>query len=681
MGPPSGHQPSGTAPGAAPPPGIPGGHTAQRPPTARGGDPREARPAPPPAGEPLSDPALAPDRIRRLLAEAPSLAEVFQHTVAAVPDRVALRSSDGAVSYTWAEYDRRVRELAAGFAALGVGRGDTVALMLGNGPDFHLVDAALFHLGAVPFSVYNTSTPEQIAHVLANADNAVAVCEEAFLPRLRAAAADRLRHLVCTDGQPDGARTLAEVAAAGDPGFDFDAVWRRVGRQDVLTLIYTSGTTGPPKGVELTHGNILTNLGSLANLPELADRVVGGRLVSYLPDAHLANRYFAHYLAMITASSVTTVRDIRTVIEVLRAVHPTVFLGVPMFWYKIKAAVDAAVAAERGPKGHLARWAVRTGLEASRRSRFGGRRTLSLRLRHTLAERLVLARLREGIGLHRTIAPGTGAAPIAQETLEFFLGLGLPLLEGWGMSELSAVATMNRPGDIRPGSVGRALDGVELRLAEDGELLARGEIVMKGYRRDAQRTAEALDAEGWLHTGDIATIDAAGFVRIVDRKKELLINSAGKNMSPSNIENALRASCPLAASVVAVGDRRPYVVALVVLDPQAAPAFAERHGIHETSAAALAAHPLVRAAVERAVAEANGALSRVEQIRKYALLPVFWEPGGEELTPTLKLRRRPILEKYAQTVEALYASDERRPAAERGSTRPGPGPTRTPPPN
>ncbi|QKW11260.1 long-chain fatty acid--CoA ligase [Streptomyces sp. NA04227] len=593
--------------------------------------------------------------MRRLLVEASSLAEIFQDTVSSVPDSVAVRSSDGLLALTWAEYGRRVRSITAGFAALGVKRGDTVALMMTNRPEFHLVDAALFHLGAVAFSVYNTSTPEQIAYILSNSGSQVAVCERQFLPRLPDGPGSPER-IVCVDDDVEGTLTLDEVEEGGDADFDFDAAWRRVGREDVLTLIYTSGTTGPPKGVELTHANILANLASVAHLPELSELVMGGRLISYLPDAHLANRYFSHYLAMVTGSSITTVRDIRTVIDVLGEVHPTVFLGVPMFWYKVRTAVENAVAAEGRLRGRIARWALSTGRKATRNLLDGRRPSPLLRAQHALAERLVLSGLRTRIGLDRAVAPGTGAAPIAQEALEFFLAIGIPLLEGWGMSELSAIATMNLPGDIRPGTVGRALPGVELRLAEDGELLARGAVVMKGYRRDPEKTTETVGPDGWLRTGDIATIDRDGFVRIVDRKKELIINSAGKNMSPSNIENALRVSCPLAASVIAIGDRRPYVTALVTLDPDVMGEFTVQHGITDSSPAALSAHPRVRAAVEAAVHEANAKLSRVEQIKQFAVLPVYWEPGGDELTPTLKLKRKPINEKYAEEIEALYGT-------------------------
>jgi long-subunit acyl-CoA synthetase (AMP-forming) len=278
-----------------------------------------------------------------------------------------------------------------------------------------------------------------------------------------------------------------------------------------------------------------------------------------------------------------------------------------------------------------------------------------LALQHRIAETLVLAKLRHKVGLDQAEICASGAAPIAPETLEYFWGLGIPLYEVWGMSETTGLSTITSPGKVRIGTVGQPVPGVEVKLAEDGELLTRGAGIMRGYRNDPEKTAEAIDADGWLHTGDIATIDADGYVKIVDRKKELIINEAGKNMSPANIENTIKASCPVAGPVVVIGDARPYISALVVLDPEAAGAFAARHGLAETSPAALAAHPEIRQAVLAGVKAGNQKLSRVEQVKRFRILPAVWEPGGDELTPTLKLRRKPIAEKYQHEIDELYA--------------------------
>jgi len=280
----------------------------------------------------------------------------------------------------------------------------------------------------------------------------------------------------------------------------------------------------------------------------------------------------------------------------------------------------------------------------------------TLAFQHAVAERLVLSAVRKKLGLDRVRFAATGAAAIDTEALEFVLGLGLPVCEVWGMSELSCAATVNPPDAIRIGTVGKALPNAELRIADDGELLVRGPLVMKGYRNDPEKTAEAVDGDGWLHTGDIATMDADGYVRIVDRKKELMINASGKNMSPANIEGIVKVSCPLVGSVVAIGDDRPYVVALLTLDPDAAAAFAEQHGIADASPATLADHPDVQAAIDAGLKDANARLARVEQIKKFAILADVWEPGGDEITPTMKLKRRPIATKYAADIEKLYVN-------------------------
>ncbi|WP_024935324.1 AMP-dependent synthetase/ligase [Actinomadura welshii] len=588
-----------------------------------------------------------------------SLAELFQRTAGARAGQVALRSSDGAVELTWREYAERVRRIAGGLASLGVRHGDTVALMLTNRPEFHLVDTAALHLGATPFSVYNTSPPSQIAHLFSNAGNRVVVTERQWVPTVRAAGG-AVEHVVCVDGAAEGALTLADLEDRTPESFDFEARWRAVGPEDLVTLIYTSGTTGPPKGVEVEHRAILACLRSGLALPHVGAGARAGRLVSYLPDAHVANRYFSHYLAMAGGSSITTVADLKSVAQVLPAVRPTVFLGVPAFWYRIQAALTQAIDAQGGPRRRLAGWAVRVGREAADRRASGRALPARLAVRRAAADRLVLRRLRARIGLDGADAVITGSAPIAADAVRFFQSLGIELCEGWAMSESSAAGAINLPGGIRPGTVGRPMRDVEVRVAADGELLLRAPTLMRGYRGDKERTAEAIDADGWLHTGDVGTVDADGYVTIVDRKKDLIVNTSGKNMSPANIENAVLASCPPVGSVIAVGDRRPYVVALITLDPVAARAFADARGIAGgEDVAVLARAPEMRAAVEAGVARANATLSRVEQIKDFQILPETWTPGGAELTPTNKLRRRAIAERYAEEIEALYRRERR----------------------
>jgi long-chain acyl-CoA synthetase len=551
---------------------------------------------------------------------AKTLCEAFQITAAERPAAVALRTPGDGVSITWAEYARRVRSIAAGLASLGVRRGDTVALMLVNRPEFNVADTGAMHLGATAFSVYNTCTPEQVEFLFGNAGNRVVITERQFLPVVLAAKdnSPALEHVIVVDGEEEGTVSLERLEQMGDSGFDFDAAWRAVEPGDVLTLIYTSGTTGPPKGVQLTHRNLM------AEIRAVVDRLPtkpGGRIISFLPAAHIADRWASHYQSlMVLGFTLTCLPDPRAIVQTLPEVRPTAWGSVPRIWEKIKAALEAQGVTDPAalPEEHK-------------------------------------AAIREKLGLDQCAWLVVGAAPTPVEVLEYFAALGLPICELWGMSETSSCATINPPGRIKLGTCGPPLQGVEVKLADDGELLVRGEIVMAGYRNDPEKTREALDPDGWLHTGDVAEIDDEGYVKIVDRKKELIINAAGKNMSPVNIESRLKASHPLIGTAVALGDRRPYNVALIVLDPDAIGAFAKEHGLADGSAAALARDERVRQAIAGAVDEANSHLSRVEQIKKFEILETEWQPGGDELTPTMKLKRRPIEQKYAAQIEALYA--------------------------
>jgi long-chain acyl-CoA synthetase len=592
-----------------------------------------------------------------------TLCEAFAETAARDRGAVALRTVGGGVEVTWGEYAERVRRVAAGLAALGVGRGDAVALMMVNRPEFNLVDAAAVHLGATPFSVYNTLAPEQISYLFQNAGNRVVICESQFVPSVNAArSGSAVEHVVCIDGVPEGTVALADLEEAPLDGFDFEATWRAVAPDDVLTLIYTSGTTGPPKGVELTHANLVAEFNATTAVLS-AQR--GDRTISYLPSAHIADRWGSHYSAIFLGTEVTCVPDPREVAAAIPDCRPTVWGAVPRIWEKLKAGLEAAVDTNPDENARVGvRAAIDCGLRkvSAEQDEVHGRGpgpSQELRDEFARFDELVLSKLRERIGLDAVRWSVSGAAPTSVEVLEFFGAIGLPIAELWGMSELSCCATINPPERLKIGTVGPAVPGLELDLADDGELLCRGDIVMRGYRDEPEKTAETIDSEGWLHTGDIAEIDAEGYVSIVDRKKELIINAAGKNMSPANIEARLKASTPLIGQAIAVGDRRPYNVALVVLDPDACAAFAAEHGLDDASAEALAQHPDMRAAVEDGVVLANGQLSRVEQIKRFEILGEDWEPGGDELTPTMKLKRKPIAEKYGEQIDGLYSNEGR----------------------
>ncbi|MFC9356050.1 AMP-dependent synthetase/ligase [Rhodococcus sp. NPDC057014] len=536
--------------------------------------------------------------------DAANLCEAFQVTTSRHGDLTALRTPGGS-ALTWAEYAHRVERLAGGLSELGVGAGDTVGLMLANRPEFNLVDTALLHLGAIAFSIYNSSAPEQIEYLFSHSRNRVVITERRFEALIRAVAAPGVEHIIVVeDGLPE----------AEHP--DFEAAWRAVGADDVASLIYTSGTTGSPKAVQLTHRNIMCALDSYAQAVPLRPT---GRLVSYLPAAHLSDRFAVHYSSLVTGSSITAVDDPNNVLAGLVDARPTSWLGVPRIWEKFKAALEAKGITDPSVLSPEERTAARA-----------------------------------HIGLDQLDYGGSGGAPIPPGVIGYFTALDLPILEGWAMSENTCAGTMNSLGDRRTGTVGKAMPGVELKLADDGELLQRGPTVTPGYLNDPIRTAEAIDEDGWLHTGDIAEIDADGFVRIVDRKKELIINSAGKNMSPANIEKVLKDASPLIGQAVAIGDARRYVTALIVLDPDGAAAYARSMGLADSSPSALATEPAVHELVTAAVETANARLSRVEQVKRFTILPTDWVSNGDELTPTGKLRRRQIAEKYSTEIEGLY---------------------------
>ncbi|MEA2400288.1 MAG: long-chain acyl-CoA synthetase [Thermoleophilaceae bacterium] len=560
---------------------------------------------------------------------ASTVAEAFQQTAAAHPDRPALRLKDDELSLTWGEYADKVRRVAAGLAGLGLERGDSMGIMLTNRPDFHWFDAAALHLGATPFSIYNTYAPDQVQYQLQDAEARILVTEKAFLDRVDGL--EGLDHLIVVDDDQG-----IDVESHAAEGFDFDAAWRAVQPEDTLTLIYTSGTTGPPKGVELTHSNLIA---AVQGFDEVIAFPADGRVISWLPMAHIAERACSHYLPMLIGFTTTDCPDPRQVVAYLPEVKPTWFFAVPRIWEKLKAAIEAGVEAEQDAERKQAtQWALDVGLRKVKLEQAGEPVPDDLRAEHAKADELVLSKIRARLGLDQVESVNVGAAPTPREVIEFFHAIGVPLAELWGMSETTGYGTCNPPDRIKIGTVGPVSPGVEIELAEDGEVLIRGGVVTPGYRNQPEQTREAIDDEGWLHTGDVGEFDEDGYLKIVDRKKELIISAGGKNMSPANIEAKVKAASPVIGQVIAIGDMRPYNVALITLDPDVAPVFGD--------AAA--------AEVERGVTAANEKLARVEQIKRYKILPDEWQPGGDELTPTMKLKRKPIHAKYEREIEALY---------------------------
>src|SRR3954447_9007577 len=530
-----------------------------------------------------------------------TLCEALIATAGERGGQTALRTPQDTPSLTYAEAMERIEALAAGLYGLGVRRGDAVGLMLTNRPGFHLFDAAAMMLGACPFSVYNTNPAEAIGYVMGDAGNTIVITEEQFVDRIRAAEPHgaKIEHIVSLDGG-HGVLGIGDLVAKAPEDFDFEAQWRAVEPSDLLTLIYTSGTTGPPKGVEITHANMLAELhGTHDVLPHLSS---GGRQVSFLPAAHIADRWASQYSAfMAYGNTVTTCANLPDLFAIVAQVRPTIFGAVPRVWEKLKAGLEAKGVTKDTP-GDV---------------------------------------VKQQLGFENVEWFVIGAAPTPVEVLEFYDALGIRICEVWGMSETSCVVTTNTPEDWRPGSVGKAVEGMELTLAEDGELLCRGPLIMRAYRNQPEKTADTIDRNGWLATGDIARVDEDGFWWIVDRKKELIINAAGKNMSPANIEAQLKSAGPLIGQAMAIGDGRPYNVALLVLAP-------------DQAAGLDPAEPEVLARVQAEVDAANARLSRVEQIKRFKVLDFEWLPGGDELTPTMKLKRKPIAEKYAEDIEELY---------------------------
>src|SRR4051794_265745 len=596
------------------------------------------------------------ERVRYKALEESTMCGAFQVTAAERPDQVAIRTKGDDLTITWGDYADRVKKLAAGLAALGLERGQTIGLMLNNRPEFHLVDTAAMHLGATPYSVYNTYTAEQIEYLVSDAANTIVVTEGAYLDTVMKVkeACGSVEHVIDVDGSGrEGTMSLDELEAAGKDDFDFEAAWRAVEPDDVLTLIYTSGTTGPPKGVQITHANELV---AGRSFDQIIQFPAGGKVGSYLPMAHIAERSCSQYLPIMFGFTVTDCPNAREVVGYLPEVRPTWFFSVPRIFEKLKAAIEAGIEAEEDEQRKQAsKWAIDVGLRKVRAEQAGEEVPEELRQEHAKADEMVLSKIRGKLGLDELEALNVGAAPTPREVIEFFHALGLPLAELWGMSETCGAGCCNRPEHIKIGTVGPAAPGMELKLAEDGELLMRSDVVMLGYRNQEEKTKEALDDDGWLHTGDIAEIDDDGFVKIVDRKKELIINAAGKNMSPANIESEVKTSSSLIGQAICIGDQRPFNVALITLDPDVAPGFAQQNGIDDASFENLASNEKVVAAVQEGIDTANENLARVEQIKKFKILPTDWEPGGDELTPTMKLKRKPIHEKYAEEIEALYA--------------------------
>ncbi|HEY4024963.1 MAG TPA: long-chain fatty acid--CoA ligase [Candidatus Dormibacteraeota bacterium] len=594
-----------------------------------------------------------------------TLPGVFADTVARLGDSEALKwRVDGAWhALSWRQYREVVAEVTLGLLALGFGPGQFAVIWSRNRPEPQIADLAVLHARGCPVSLYTTLAPEQAAYIANHCEATLAVVENRdFLARLEAVR-DQLPHLrrvVLLEGEPgpgedwlitwDAVRAAGRAEAERSPGA-FDESWRQVTPDSLATLIYTSGTTGPPKGVMISQRNVLWL--TAANNRVLPPRDGDQRSISYLPLAHATGRTVDHWLPLLNGGTVHFCPDTSQLFQLAAEVRPTVLVGVPRIWEKLHTGLTAAIAADPSAERRQAvEGAIQVRRQVIRLRQQGQPVPAELEAaaeRALPAVRAILGR----VGLEQCEQAVTGAAPIDPAIIEFFQALGLSMTEGWGMTELTCAATITSMDRVRNGTVGYAYPGIEVRLADDGEVLVRGPIVMRGYYRDPEKTAETLDPDGWLHTGDIGKVDADGYVTIIDRKKELIITAGGKNLSPTNIEHLLLQH-PLIGQACAIGDRRPFVSALLVLDAEMAAVWAKRNGVAATSLPELSRDPAVLAEVARAVDAANAQMARVEQVRRYTVVPTEWTPESGELTPTLKMRRRVIVERYGDEIEAMY---------------------------
>ena len=573
----------------------------------------------------------------------------YLDTVAAHPDQVALRAKqddDSYVEWTYADHAKRVAGAAAHLRSLGVGPGDRVVLMLRNVPDFHFIDLGIAALGATAISIYNSSSPEQVAYLTGHCKAKVAIVEDDGFQERFEKVRDELPLLeTVINLAKDGA--IEQMYESGS--VDLSAEAGNATPDTLATVIYTSGTTGPPKGVMLTHYNVVWTAEGYLRMLDVEP--VGFRAVSYLPMAHIAERMSTHYLAVMGGYEVTDCPDPGQIAAYAREVRPQIMFGVPRVWEKIYAGVQAALAADPEKKRAFDD-AVAAAIPIAER-RTLGEATAEDEATYEFLDSVAFSGVRSLVGLDAVEYAITGAAPIPAELISWYRAIGVPLSEIYGMSESTGPMTWE-PTRVKAGTVGVAFPGTDVFLADDGEVCIRGGNVFAGYLDDPEKTADALDPDGTLHSGDIGTFDDEGYLRIIDRKKELIITAGGKNISPANLEAALKL-IPLVGQACAIGDQKPFVSALVVLDSEVAPAWAKERGIAFSTLADLATNEQVVAEIERGLTEVMAGFNNAERVKKVTVLSEEWLPDSEELTPTSKLKRRGIHTKYAQEIEQLYA--------------------------
>jgi len=570
--------------------------------------------------------------------------------------KVAVRYKEGGqwVGKTFEEVREIVRPLAFGLVTLGVEKGDRVSILGNTQPEWTYFDFAALSIGATVVPIYQTNSPEECRYVLDNSDSKVVVVEDAEqLEKVRAVREQlpKLEQIVLMTGSAEDAISMEELAAkgAGGDAATWATLYEAVTPEDICTFIYTSGTTGPPKGCIISHGNYRAMLNMVNEVSVIEDEDLA---YLYLPLAHS----FALLIQFGTFDLGTTLayweRDPLKILPNLAELKPTYFPSVPRIFEKIYTAATSGIEKEGGAKKAIFNWAIKVGEKMRAAERSGRRPGFLLQRQYAFADKQVLSKIRNLFGGRIRLAV-SGAAPINPEILRFFDAAGVLVLEGWGMTETSTAATISTPEDFKVGTIGKPFPGCEVKIADDGEILVKGPNVFQGYHKNPEATAETI-VDGWLHTGDIGEVDPDGFIKITGRKKDIIITAGGKNITPANLEAEIKQH-PLVSQCVVVGDRRPYLVALVTLDPEEAVKYAQEHNLPEDPAQ-LAANPDVKAAIEAHVDKINENFARVEQVKKITILPHDLSQESGELTPTLKVKRAVVAQKHEGAIEQLYAA-------------------------
>jgi long-chain acyl-CoA synthetase len=609
---------------------------------------------------------------------ATTIIERFHERVSTHPDKSAFRYKKSGVwtDITWREYGDTVKQTAKSLLSLGYQHGDKIALLSGNRPAWHIIDVASMALGGATAAVYATNSPEQVAYIVDHSDSKVAFVDTTDqLEKILKIRSDvpKLQKVVVFDGyqgdaDKDFVMTLEEFLALGADIDDahYDEATARVKPEDLATFVYTSGTTGPPKAVMLTHANIWwTATHSEQQLP--LGSAENGRALSYLPLSHIAERMISHLLHIYYGTQTWFAESIDTLLVDLNACKPTYFFGVPRVWEKFYAGFQAMAAQPAKDKSEerkkaLARKAITLGREITvaeqEAVKRGGKMAdakvpLGKKLQHAALDKLVLSKIRERFGLDQCELPLSAAAPLNPDLIWFFHSIGVKIAEGYGQSEDNGPTSWNPADAIQIGTVGTPLPGLECKLAEDGEILVRGGNIMSGYYKDERATNETVDSEGWLHSGDVGEFDEFNYLKITDRKKDLIITAGGKNIAPQELENKLKSKAPIVSQVVVIGDRRPFLTCLLTLDEEKAPAWAKEQGI-EGGLDAIANNERTLKELEGAINELNKGLAKVEGIKKFRVLERDFLQEENEITPTMKVKRKTINEIYAEVIEDLY---------------------------